>query len=198
MRLGSEGSYGSDSPLDPAKGVMTMSYPRLRAIAAALALASVSGGASAFQAATTPLAVRANVVDACTVQTNLLDFGNVQSTNFLPLPVEVNSVGGLTVNCSLGLGWTVTMGTGLGAGASIVNRKLTGPGGATINYNIAQNLNDANSSLWWGDGSPGTSTLTAIGNASDQLFNIFGRIFSGQPVTAPGGYSDTVLVTITF
>ena len=83
-----------------------------------------------------------------------------------------------------------------GGSADQVNRAMTGPGGATLAYNL---YTDATLGTIWGDGTAGTGVvqengqdITTIGSTT-----ITGRILLGDAqVAAAGLYTDTVTVTL--
>jgi spore coat protein U-like protein len=77
--------------------------------------------------------------------------------------------------------WNVPLDAGTGAGASETVRKLTGPGGAELSYEVFQ---DAARTINWGN-TTGTE-LTGTGNAN---LTFYGQILAGQYV-APGTYTD--------
>ena len=49
----------------------------------------------------------------------------------------------------------------------------------------------------WGDGTASSATVAGTGTGGSQSVSAYGRIFSGQIVTA-ATYSDTINVTITY
>jgi len=92
----------------------------------------------------------------------------------------------------------VALSVGTGAGASPASRKLTATQGSTLNYSIFQSLNDALLQSPWADGIGGTTLLIGNGTGVDQIFNPFGRIFSGQTIPFISQYTDTITVTVEF
>lgn len=155
---------------------------RARALLAALVLApgpaaaavtcSGSGVTLAFGAydvlATAPADAQASLVVTCT-----RDGGRATTT------IEV------------GLGPSLTSG-------SVQNRRLAGPGGALLDYNVYQ---DAPRLTVWGNTS-GVDTrsqnLTLANRATGSVtFTLFGRLFQGQDVSA-GSYSDSLLITVSY
>ena len=169
-----------------------MSHSRVRKLAAALALVLISGAALAGTATTT-FPVSATAVAACTVSATTLNFGT-----FATLTSPVDATNTLTVNCALGVPYSVALSVGTGAGASPASRKLTATQGSTLNYSIFQSLNDALLQSPWADGIGGTTLLIGNGTGVDQIFNPFGRIFSGQTIPFISQYTDTITVTVEF
>lgn len=79
--------------------------------------------------------------------------------------------------------WEIPLDAGTGAGATETIRKMTGPGGATLSYEVFQ---DAARSINWGN-TVGTEP-TGTGNAT---VTFYGLITAGQYVV-PGTYIDTL------
>ncbi|MDR3741345.1 MAG: spore coat U domain-containing protein [Terracidiphilus sp.] len=80
--------------------------------------------------------------------------------------------------------WQMPLNAGTGAGGTTTVRKLTGPGGAELSYQL---FRDSAYSLNWGN-TTGVDVLTGTG--SQQVY-IYAQLLSGQ--TGPAGtYTDTV------
>jgi spore coat protein U-like protein len=84
--------------------------------------------------------------------------------------------------------WDIPLNAGTGAGATETIRKMTGPGGAELNYQVFQ---DAARTINWGN-TTGTE-LTGSGNAT---VTFYGQIPAGQYVV-PGTYTDTLSTATT-
>ena len=167
-------------------------------IVTAAALISIPGAASAGSTNTT-LQVSATVASACTVSTTPLNFGSFTAAALANN--AINGTASLTVNCAMGTNWSATASVGTGVGATFALRKLTGPGGATLDYLLGTYAMTGGLPVAypWGDGvTPNTSVYSNVGNGSDQVQTIGASIYQGQMVSATGAYSDTVTVTLTF
>ena len=68
-------------------------------------------------------------------------------------------------------------------------------GANLLNYNLYV---DAARTNVWGDGSGTTFTIANSGTGAAQAVNVYGRVPSGQTTVPPGGYADTVAVTVTY
>jgi spore coat protein U-like protein len=79
--------------------------------------------------------------------------------------------------------WDIPLNAGTGAGATEMARKMTGPGGATLNYQL---FVDAARTTNWGNTTG--NELTGTGNAN---ITVYGQIAARQFV-APGTYTDTI------
>lgn len=98
------------------------------------------------------------------------------------------------VTCNSLLRATVCAGIGAGSGTGTTDgfRVMTGPGGATLRYQLYQ---DAARQVPWG-----SSTTTTFGTVPELLFGpgtqtvtrtLYGRVFSGQSASASGSYVST-------
>ncbi len=133
--------------------------------------------------------VTANVVATCAVTATNLAFGNYDAA--LGTPVDATST--VNVTCTNGHGYTVDLNAGTGSGATVAVRRMTN-GGNTLDYSM---YTDAARTTVWGDGTLSTSTQAGTGNGAAQALTVYGRIPTGQFVTA-GAYSDTVTATVTY
>jgi spore coat protein U-like protein len=138
----------------------------------------------------TTLNVSATVTANCTVSSSPVAFGSVN-----PLSgSDVDASGGITVTCTNGTGWVATAGLGSGTGASFASRKMTF-GASLLNYTL---YTDSGRTNVWGDGSGTTTTFSNTGSGVAQAVTVYGRVPSGQVSVPPGGYADTVAVTVTY
>src|ERR1039457_113485 len=76
---------------------------------------------------------------SCTLRITTLNFGNYSGT-------LQNGIAAGTVTCSGS--WTIAFNAGTGSGATETVRKMTGPGGATLNYQLFTN---SSRTVNWGD-----------------------------------------------
>lgn len=141
------------------------------------------------QPASSNLSVTATVTANCTVSTSAVAFGNVD-----PLGGDVDATGGLSVTCSNGTAWAASAGSGGGSGATLAVRRMTF-GANTLQYALYTN---AGRTTLWGDGSASTATITGTGTGTAQSSTVYGRVPSGQVTAPPGGYADTVAVTVSY
>lgn len=139
--------------------------------------------------ATTTFQVTATVISVCTVSATDLAFGNYDAS--AGAPNDNSST--VSVTCSNGSPYTVGLDAGTGAGATVNVRRMSN-GGNTLDYSM---YTTAGRTTVWADGTAGTSTQAGAGNGAVQNFTVFGRIPTGQFVTA-GAYADTVTATVTY
>lgn len=160
-----------------------------------LALTGLAAGALglplAGQAATTTdqFTVSANVLATCTIAANDLSFGDYDPAALAPN--DANST--ISVKCTSGTPYNVGLNAGNGSGATVTDRKMTGPNGATLNYGLYQ---DAARTTNWGN-TVGTDTEPGTGTGASQSLTVYGRIPAGQFVQA-GSYTDIITATITY
>jgi spore coat protein U-like protein len=134
--------------------------------------------------------VRITIQESCIIvgTPSPLDFGNQNV-----LAANVDAVTTLTVQCTTSTPYNIGLNAGTGAGATIAVRKMTGPGAATVDYSLYQ---DTSRTVLWGD-VIGTNTEAGTGNGSPQAYTVYGRV-PPQPTPAPGLYTDTITVTVTY
>lgn len=137
---------------------------------------------------------------SCTVTTTPVNFGSYSLDGDTPL----TTVGKVSVTCgvtgiplSTNVSYTVTLNSG--AGGNVSNRAMKS-GSNTLRYNLYTSVNY---SAVWGDGSGGSSVRSDAYILSGALrskttdYPVYGRIPASQNV-APGTYSDTIIVTVTY
>jgi spore coat protein U-like protein len=156
-------------------------------VCAAALVAMPAAGIAAT--ATTTFQVTATVISVCTVSATDLAFGNYDAS--AGAPNDNSST--VNVTCSNGSPYTVALDAGTGSGATVAVRRMSN-GGDTLDYSM---YTTAARVTVWGDGTAGTSTQAGTGNGAAQAFTVYGRIPTGQFVTA-GSYADTVTATVTY
>jgi spore coat protein U-like protein len=154
-------------------------------------LASLGLVASPVFAATTTsnLDVKITIRTLCLAgATTAVDFGSHGLLN-----TDTDQTGTVSVTCTNGTSYTVGLGVGGGTGATITDRRMNGPGGATVLYHLYR---DTNRTLNWGD-IGGADVQGGTGNGSLQSLTVYGRV-PIQTTPAAGDYTDTVLVTFSY
>ncbi len=132
--------------------------------------------------------VSATYAPVCRVAASTLDFGSIGLLGSIR-----DAASALSVTCSNGTAYTAALDNGLGAGVTgPTARKMTGPASATVTYGLYR---DAARSLPWGTGVGLVYSGTGAGTA--QNVPVYGRV-PVQATPAPGSYSDTIVVTITY
>jgi spore coat protein U-like protein len=148
-----------------------------------------AGTSHAASTTSTTFAVSAQIVATCTINSaSTLNFGNSIGV----LSANVDQFSTIQVTCTNTTAYNIGLDAGTGSGATVAVRKLTS-GGATINYSL---YTDAGRNTVWGN-TVNTDTVAATGNGSAQSYTVFGRI-PAQTTPAPGTYTDTITVTVTY
>lgn len=140
--------------------------------------------------ATTNFNVQITIQAQCTISATTLDFG----TNPGVIVANIDSTNTVSVTCTNTPPWAISLNQGTGAGGTVVLRKMTGPGAATVDYTIYR---DAPRTQVWGDATSGTFTVAGTGTGSAQAQIGYGRV-PPQPAPTPGAYLDTITATVTF
>lgn len=133
------------------------------------------------------MTVTANVTAACSVSANALNFGTVGV-----LTSAVNATTTVSVQCTSGTAYTIGLSAGSGTGATVAARKMT-LSGSTVTYSLYR---DSGRTLVWGT-TVGTDTVAGTGTGSAVSHTVYGRA-PAQSTPAPGAYSDTIVVTLTY
>ncbi len=157
------------------------------AVLVAVAWMGLACPASAATDSTT-FQVTATVVSSCDVSATSLSFGAYDPVATAPL----DGAATINVRCTNGTSYVVALDEGVGASATISERRMTN-GAQTLTYALYQ---DAGRSTLWGETS-GTDTVAATGTGAVQAHAMYGRAPAQQTATA-GGYSDTITVTVTY
>jgi spore coat protein U-like protein len=105
----------------------------------------------------------------------------------------LSATGAIGVQCTNTTPYNIGLNAGTGSGATAATRKLTSGAGATIDYSLYR---DSAHTQVWGD-SIGSNTLAGTGNGAVQSHTVYGRV-PVQNTPAPGAYSDTVQVVVTY
>jgi spore coat protein U-like protein len=158
-----------------------------RLAASMVCLLLLSASPSLAATTTTTFNVSLTITASCTVSATAMAFG---STGVIAANIDNTST--VTVTCTNTTAYNVGLDAGTGSGATVAVRKMTA-GGATVNYSLYQN---AGRTTVWGN-TIGTDTVTGTGNGSAQALTVYGRVPS-QTTPAPGAYSDTITVTVTY
>ena len=164
---------------------------KLRCVASACLLtASMASGAATT---TTTLGVHATLVSGCQVGAAPIAFGT-----YSPGAGALASTSLITMSCTTSTVFAVGLSAGSTPGASMAQRLLAN-GSHTLEYNLY--TSSAHTSVW-GDGSGSTAVEFGIGNGTGApvTFTLYGQLPDNATnrVAASGGYSDTILVVISY
>jgi spore coat protein U-like protein len=159
-------------------------------LTAAFAACFFSAGLNLSHAATatTTMTVQVSITATCLINSaSTLNFGTqgVLSTN-------VDQTSTIQVTCTNSTPYNIGLDAGTGTGATVATRKLTG-GANTVNYMLYSN---SGRTTIWGN-TVSTDTVAGTGNGAAQNYTVYGRI-PAQTTPAPGNYTDTITVTVTY
>jgi len=136
----------------------------------------------------------AATTQSCTVSNSSINFGVYDPLD--PISDD-NNAGGVQISCKVTGSGTAVVDVALGASAGTLAQRRLVNGSNFLNYNI---YTDPSYTIIWGDNTAGTSIQSV--NLSKTLetwsWTLYGRIPAGQLSAAPGTYTDTVQVTVTF
>jgi spore coat protein U-like protein len=156
--------------------------------AVAAALAFTVSGAFAATTTTSTFQVRATITATCVILTSPdIDFGSLGV-----LSANAQQSSNIQVQCTNTTPYNIGLNAGTGSGASVTTRKLSN-GGAVINYSL---YTDSAHTIVWGN-TIGTDTVSATGSGASQSYPVYGLI-PPQTTPAPGSYTDTITVTVTY
>jgi spore coat protein U-like protein len=136
--------------------------------------------------ATGTTSISGSVAPTCSVTAGTLGFGSYSSAS------AALASAGVSVNCSNGATYQVGLDGGQNVSGS--TRRMTGPGGAMLSYQL---FRDSLRTVAWGDGSALGARVSGTGSGSAQALTVYGRIPAGQMPT-PGSYTDSVIVTVEY
>jgi spore coat protein U-like protein len=152
-----------------------------------LAGLALGGGAADATTATSTFGVTMLITAQCVINsTATLDLG---SSGVINANHDANTP--LHIQCTNTTPYTIGLDAGTTTGATVAQRLLVN-GAATVNYNL---YTASNYTTIWGNA--GGALVNSTGNGADQLFTIYGRV-PAQTTPAPGTYTDTVTVTVTY
>jgi len=145
-------------------------------------VASATPGVNAYQT----FIPQVTVSPSCAVAANNLQFGSYAGA-------AIDATTSLSLTCTSTTAYNIGLSAGTSGGATVSSRAMTGPGTDTLSYQIFQ---DSAHSANWGN-TVASDTVAGTGTGAAQLVTVYGYIAAGQLI-APGAYSDTVTVTVTY
>jgi spore coat protein U-like protein len=160
----------------------------------AAAVAALAGSQAAPGAtASTTILVSATVESTCAVSANPLSFGS-----YRPGQGSASASTTLAVRCAKGTPFTVALDAG--SGGSVTQRVMTF-GSFRLQYNLY--TSPARTTVW-GDGTQSSATVSGTGHglATGQAIveTVYGQVpdITGNQDLAPGLYTDTIRVTVSY
>jgi spore coat protein U-like protein len=150
---------------------------------AAPACSSIASSGGSF-----PFTATATVVNNCNISAGNLNFGTAGV-----LKAGLSASSNLSVTCTNNDAYRISLNGGgsTNVAARVMQRQ---GGGGSVNYQLYTDL--AHTQVW-GDGSGGTTRITATGTGNAQAITVYGSV-PAQATPMPGNYSDTITATIEF
>jgi len=156
--------------------------------AAAIVCLLPFASASLASTTTSTFTTQVTLAASCTINSaSTLNFGS-QGV----LIAAVNQTSTVQVQCTNTTPYNIGLDAGGGTGATVAVRKMTS-GANTVNYSL---YTDTGHTTVWGN-TVGTDTVAAIGSGASQSYTVYGQV-PAQTTPAPGTYTDTVTVTVTY
>lgn len=132
------------------------------------------------------LIIKISTAHACTVTATNFQFGMIDPL----IATDHASTSTITVTCPSLTAYTIA----LSAGAGTYSQRQMTNGSDTLNYNLY--ISSLYTSIW-GDGAGSTSTVSGNADSSGSTQTVYGRS-PHQPTAVPGGYSDSIVITVTY
>jgi spore coat protein U-like protein len=160
-------------------------------LATAIGLASFSAQATG-NTKTATFQVSLSVLSDCAISANPLAFGNANSA-LATTAINVNTT--ISVTCTTGTTYSVSLDKGTTTGSLVTARLLAGTGSntSTVQYQLYSN---SGLSAIWGD-STGGAAVGGTGTGSAVSITVFG-VVPPQPIPVVDTYTSTETATITF
>lgn len=153
---------------------------------------STAGNCSAIgltNATAAPFTAKATNLGSCSVAATNMNFG---SKGVLDSNTDATST--VSVNCTSGIGYSVSLDGGTSGATDPTKRKMANAGNSQfITYGIYRDLAH---SLAWGN-TVGSNTAAGTGTGSAQAYTAYGRVPS-QTTPSAQVYTDTITVTVSY
>jgi spore coat protein U-like protein len=164
-------------------------------MAATLAAVSLAGAVANAGTATTNFAVTVTLLSTCSASATAVAF-----PNYTPGGGAVTANGTISVKCTNTSPFHVALNAGSSTGDAFSQRLMTlAAGTATLQYNL---YTTAAFATVFGDGTGTTVTMpgTGAGLATPTTVTVYGRVLdsAANQAIAPGSYSDTITVTVSY
>lgn len=167
----------------------------VKILSASLAVGIFTAGAANAGTANSSFQVTATVLSTCSATSTAVAF-----PNYTPGGGPVTANGTISVKCTNTTGFHVALSAGTSTGDAYTQRLMTlASGTAELQYNL---YTSATFATVFGDGSGTTATMpgTGAGLATAVNTTVYGQLpdSTANQAVAPGNYSDTIAVTITY
>ncbi len=139
-------------------------------------------------------AARAQV--SCDLQVPAMSFGSVDILGEMPIDRSLGSIEVICRNTGIA-DVAVLMRTAVsaGSGGTDSRRRMAGPGGSFLEYNLFRDA--SRTRLWRASGDPAVMLNVGAKQQASLQLPVFGRL-NGPREARPGGYTDWLTVTLDF
>jgi spore coat protein U-like protein len=134
------------------------------------------------QTATDSFQVSITIADDCSIAADNLNFGSETSLASL-----VDATSNITVTCSVGTAYTVSLDQGDNG------TRFMSDGSDTVDYELYLDAGRTNA---WGE-DIGVDTVGGTGNGAAQILAVYGRV-PAQATPDPATYTDQITATVAF
>jgi spore coat protein U-like protein len=132
------------------------------------------------------LTASADIANNCSVTAQDINFGTHGT-----LGTNVDAKGGVTVTCTPGTNYTISLGPGQGNGSPSARKMFNGA--HFITYGLYR---DPTRAQPWGD-TAGADTVSGTGSGVSIVLDVYGRV-PPQSFSTTGVYNDTIVVTVSY
>jgi spore coat protein U-like protein len=159
---------------------MTLAYDYSGHSVTCASIGSTNGTSTSFT-------VSATNVTQCSVSSTAVNFGSQGLLN-----ANLDATGTISLTCTNGAPYAIALNGGNSGASDPTQRKLVN-GANQATYGLYR---DSARTSPWGSTS-GTNNQAGTGTGVSQNYTVYGRV-PPQTTPAPGTYSDTVVVTLTY
>jgi spore coat protein U-like protein len=154
-----------------------------------LSFIALNAGFAHAATATTTFLAKVVIAGACSVTATNLDFG---TQGIIAANVDMTSA--ISVTCTNTTPYAVGLNSGTyGTAVNARKMKISAAGVNAVSYSM---FRDSARILNWGN-TVAIDTLAGVGTGLAQSLTVYGRV-PAQAAVAPGTYTDTVSVTVTY
>jgi spore coat protein U-like protein len=158
-------------------------------VAASFACGSIAVPSVNAATTTASFGVSITILQACAITSaNNLSFGSNNNS----LSADTDATSTIGVICTATTPYNIGLNQGSTAGSSVTNRRMT-DGTSLVNYNLYRESARLTN---WGN-TVGTDTVGGTGTGLPVSTTVYGRV-PIQTSPAPGTYTDTITVTVTY
>lgn len=158
-------------------------------LTASLLVAAGFAGSASAETDTSSFEVRIRIVESCTISATDIDFLEVVRGT------AATASGTLTVNCSEGTPYDITLDGGANADGSAITATSRRMANGTTYVPYGLYSDSTRTSVW---GNDAASDVSDTGTGSDQTHTVYAAVTASATNVARNDYVDTVTATVTY